>query len=448
MKKTLLFLFTLFSFIARAYQIDISIKGVKEDYCKLAFYYSEKQLLHDSTFLDKKGEGSFSGDGLLDRGIYLIVLPNGKYFELLINKDQEFEITTDTVDIVKNMSLKNADPDTDKFLQYVQFLAKKSIEVSNIKSSKKDLTNKEQVKVNLIEKEIRAYKNNLTSVTSESFAKDIILSTTEITVPEKLTSKQEKWHYYNRHYLDNINFANEGMLRTPIFHKKLMHFMDKVNYQIPDSIINATDFIINKAKKNDQVYQYVVSQLTNKYANSKVMGMDKVFHHIGQSYYLDTPAWWADSALTQKIKERVIKLKYNLIGNRAIPFVMADSSGRKYSLYETRAEYTVLFFWSASCGHCKKTAPLLKDLYDQFKEKDVEVIAINIDKKEKEWKSYLKKHDYGWINIADGQNKTNFRTYYNIDSTPIIYLLDNQKKIVAKRIDVDTLEELLSRKLN
>jgi hypothetical protein len=65
-----------------------------------------------------------------------------------------------------------------------------------------------------------------------------------------------------------------------------------------------------------------------------------------------------------------------------------------------------------------------------------------------EWLEYI--HDKGyedWINVWDAYNLTNFRFFYNIYSTPTIYLLDKDKKIIAKRIGAETLKSLLEIKL-
>ncbi len=454
MKKVFLFVFfltTLFSL--KAYEIKVSIEGTENQYCRLAFYYGDKQLLRDSTLMDNKGVGVFQKDEVLENGIYLIVLPNNKYLELLIDDtDQDFSLTTDTTALVDDLKVKNASYSTTTFVDYIKYLAKASKEANKIwllkdGTKKEKLTDEERKKISLIDKDVKEYKAALISRQPTSLVASIVKSTEEITVPKDLP-KDAQWLYFRNHYFDNINFAEVGLLRTPIFDKKFKYFIDKLNYQIPDSMIVASDMIIGKAKANKEVYKYVVSNLTNKFANSKNMGMDEVFHHLGQKYYLDQEAWWVDSTTKQKIYERVIKVKYNLIGNRAVPFSMVDLDGIKHKLYDVQAEYTILVFWSSSCGHCKKTMPLIKDIYEEYRDRDVKVVGVNIDKKEEDWRKYLEKNDYDWLNLWDGNNLTNFRTFYNVDSTPIIYVLDQQKTIIAKRIDPDTLEKILEDNIN
>ena len=62
----------------------------------------------------------------------------------------------------------------------------------------------------------------------------------------------------------------------------------------------------------------------------------------------------------------------------------------------------------------------------------------------KEWGDFIEKQGLeNWINAWDPYNQSGFRLFYDIRSTPSIYLLDRGKKIIAKRIDVETLEKVL-----
>ena len=76
------------------------------------------------------------------------------------------------------------------------------------------------------------------------------------------------------------------MLRTPIFYNKLDQYLDKLTYKNPDSINASADIIIDLARSNDEIFQYVVSYITSTYERSKVMGMDAVFVHMVEKYFL------------------------------------------------------------------------------------------------------------------------------------------------------------------
>ena len=115
--------------------------------------------------------------------------------------------------------------------------------------------------------------------------------------------------------------------------------------------------------------------------------------------------------------------------------------------HDVKAKLTILVFWDPGCGHCKKVIPKLYELYGKYKSKGVEVYAVCTVQDTTEWKNYIKEHHLDWINVHDKYNYTNFHHIYDIYSTPVIYLLDDIKKILAKRLGVEDLEGFMERAL-
>lgn len=58
-------------------------------------------------------------------------------------------------------------------------------------------------------------------------------------------------------------------------------------------------------------------------------------------------------------------------------------------------------------------------------------------------KKFIRDNKLKWINVSDLYNNTNFRNYYDIYSTPVIYLFDDQKRIIAKRLDTDKVRDFI-----
>lgn len=129
-------------------------------------------------------------------------------------------------------------------------------------------------------------------------------------------------------------------------------------------------------------------------------------------------------------------IKPNFIGNPAPELVLWDTLGAEVNIRDIDANYLVLYFYDPDCGHCKKKTPELYANYPDLVAKGVEVIGVDISTDEKKWKDFIKKDDLGWINLADLNNQTYFRYYYDIRSTPTVYILDKDKKIRVKKIDV------------
>src|SRR4051812_46225759 len=101
MKQPLLILIaSLFTVAATAgpgHRIEVKIKGAKKDSaCILAHYYGQKQYLpQDTAKPDANGNMVFQGKKTLPAGIYLVVLPNKRFFETIIDKEQNFSLETD-----------------------------------------------------------------------------------------------------------------------------------------------------------------------------------------------------------------------------------------------------------------------------------------------------------------------------------------------------------------
>ena len=113
-------------------------------------------------------------------------------------------------------------------------------------------------------------------------------------------------------------------------------------------------------------------------------------------------------------------------------------------MYDIETEFTVLYFYDPDCGHCKKKTPELYEAYMTLRNEDVEVLAICITTDTDRWKEYIRENNFDWINLADSNNKSNFRYYYDIRSTPIIYVLDKEKKIIAKKLDASQVQSFIT----
>jgi len=252
------------------------------------------------------------------------------------------------------------------------------------------------------------------------------------------------YRYYRAHFLDNLDLADDRLLRTPIYNQKLSKYFTQVIPQIPDTIALETDWVVAKAKPNPETFKYVVWWLTYNYETSKIMGMDAVFVHMVEKHYMNNEVTWIDSAQMAKIIDRAKKISPNVLGNKAPILKLRDQNMNVVSMDEIKSPYMVMVFWDPTCGHCKKEIPKLDSLYRKtLKANNTEVFAVNLDGDQKQWMDYVQEHNLEWINVWDPYNESDFRKKYDIYSTPVIYVLDKDRKIVAKRISVEQLGEVM-----
>jgi hypothetical protein len=458
--KSSLILLTVIAFSMTApaggYEIKVKIHGLKDTVCYLGNHFGDKQYVKDTIRLDKEGSGVFKGKDSLPGGIYLVIMPNKTYFEILVD-EQKFSIETDTVDFISNFK-PTGSVENKLFNEHQRFIADKSKETQelktrlNVNKDNKDSTKILRERVAGIDKEVKAYRIKLMNDYPKSFIAKIFRTMSEPEVPDppkdangNITDSTFQYRYYKAHYWDNVDFADDRMLRTPIFQNKVKTYTNQLTPQIPDSIIASCDTIIEKSKANKEVFKYCVATLTNFYENSNIMGFDKVFVHLSEKYYLTDKAYWADSTLKAKIQARVEKIKPNILFSVAHDLAMPDTGFVMHTLHSVKAKYTVLVFWDPTCSHCKIEIPKLLQYYDSVKTKlSLEVFSVGIESDMDVWKKYIKEHKLDWINVSDLYNQTNFRNYYDIYSTPVVYLLDERKRIIAKRLDTEKLQGFIN----
>ena len=93
---------------AQQYEIKLSLSDVTETEVYLANYFGSKLYYADTAQVNKKGIAIFKGDQALKGGKYAFVTPGPKLFEVLIDDDQQFEMSSDTTDFIGNVSIKGS----------------------------------------------------------------------------------------------------------------------------------------------------------------------------------------------------------------------------------------------------------------------------------------------------------------------------------------------------
>jgi len=435
------------------YTIKVKIKNTKDTVCYLGYPYGDKKYVQDTAKISNGNMFTFHKNDTLQEGIYFIYTPNNIYFEI-IGDNQDISIETDTTDLIKNLKVEGS-PQTKIFRDFQLFMRENQLNASELNSKmKSDKANEEKYREELIQidKNVKSYRSNLIQEHSDLFVSKLIKSTIEINVPEspkdasgKETDPNFRFNYYRQHYFDNIDFSEPAMLRTPVFAQKINEYLDKLTYKHPDSIIKSAHFIIEKARANEDVFRYCVVSISNKYETSNIMGMDAVFVDLAESYYLTGQAHWADKELIEKIAKRVQELK-PLIGDKAPNIIALDTNENVIPLYSLENEYVVLYFYDPDCGHCKKKTPELQQLYEsKLLDMGVEVYAASTNTDVEKWKEFINKFNLTFINVADPYTQSNFRADYYIDHTPKVFILDSDKNIIAKKLDVEQIEEFLTK---
>ncbi|WP_177318740.1 TlpA family protein disulfide reductase [Chitinophaga sancti] len=437
------------------YKITVQMKQYKGGIMYLAQYMGKKTYMADSAMLNEQGVAVLQGKEALPGGIYLVVFPGKtRYFEMLLDSKQEnFSVSADTSDLINKLVYKNS-PENELFVEYNKFLSKdvgtlnKEVQALMAKHTTADTASARKVQAEL-GKKLQAYRNDVISKNPQSLLSSIFKMMKDPEVPPRPADADStfEYRYFRNHYWDNTNLSDGRLARTPVLEDKLSRFFTQLVPLDPDSINVAADELIEKTRKDKENFKFVVWWLTSTYETSPYMGMDAVFVHLVEKYYVAGDAYWLNDEQLNKVISRAYSIAPNLIGQQAPPLEVKDSAMKPVSLYTTKGKFTVLVFWDPTCGHCKIEVPKLDSAYNaSWKNKGVTMIGFKTEGTKEQWAQFIHdNHLNGWIHAWDPDAQSNYRRLYDVYSTPIVYLLDEKKKIVAKRLGVEQLNEIIER---
>jgi thiol-disulfide isomerase/thioredoxin len=273
-------------------------------------------------------------------------------------------------------------------------------------------------------------------------------------IPVTRQDSLDNYQFYKTHYWDGISFMDEAVVRTPFFTPKLKRYYEEVMPQAADSIIKDADYKLLLARSAPEMYKYLLNWLTDEYMNPRYMGQDAVFVHLFNQYHSKGLSPWLNEKQMEAITRRAYMLMANLVGEKAANLEMLDTAGKVSALYDLKSDYTVVVFWDPNCGHCKQEMPRIDSMYRaNWKDKNVQIFAVMSETDVEGWKNYINTNKLtGWKHVyqsperikADADlQRPSFRQLYDVTQTPTLYLLDNEKRIVGKKLTLEQLNDLL-----
>ncbi len=436
----------------KGYKITVQIKNATDTVLYMGYYLGKYTPAMDTAYPNKKGQFVFSNDtATLKPGVYFFSNPQGRYAEFIVNLDRPvFTLSTDEMNWITNMQVKGS-PENQAFYEY-QKINHRYYNLSD--STLKNTPDKE-----LGKKRARELRGELDGIQEDMIKQHpeylfcrMLKAVKPIDVPQTdekgdTLSRQQRAEYYGDHYFDNMSLDCNAMLRTPpaVFFDRVEGFFNGYLGQAsPDVICQYADNVIEKARPAKDVFQFLVNYLAEKYLQSHVMTHDAVYVHMIEKYYATGEAFWASPSDIDSEVERATRWKRLLVGETAPDFGVLYKE-HWHHLSDIKNKYTLLIFWSPSCGHCATMIPALHDFYQKHAKKyDIGTFAINTDiHEEDKWQEFIKdKNLYDWNNYNGGVANVDWKDLYDVISTPVIYLLDKNHKILAKKVDAKILSEI------
>lgn len=441
------------------YKIRVKLDNYPYQSVTLGFHYGDKQYVKDTATVDAEGWFTFQADTLLPCGVYLLVLqPDNNFIQVLVPADdQDFSMTSDAKDSVNKMKVKGSD-DNDLFYQYLRYLGQLRPEADSLRAqigrAKGNPADSSRLSSKLadLDKSVKKYQQDLITKHPAFLSTKIVKASFEPEIPdfkgEEKEVQRKKYYWYREHFFDNVDLADPCLLRSPVLHPKVDQYVNKVVPQHPDSVNIAIDYVIEKMKPAKENYKYYLIHFLNFYAKSQLVGFDACYVHLAKKYYCSGQATWTKKEDVEKICDNASRLEPILIGKIAPNITVMDRNNKTHNLWDVDADYTVLFFWAPDCGHCKKAAPHMVEFAKKYKDRGVKVFAVCTavgDKGTECWPGAEEKGftDDFFLNVSDPYLRSRYKTLYDVQTTPQIFILDRKHEILSKRIGAEQLEKVM-----
>lgn len=472
-----------------AYDIKVNLKGCTDTVAYLAKYVFDQTYIADTCKTIRNGAIEFKGKEALETGVYILVNQDkAPFFEFLVNESQKFVINADLADMANSMAAPGNTENT-RYFSYMKYGMDKNREFNDARliaaaKNKKDSAKYMQDKIRQLEDDVKKFDIEFVKQVQGTFLYDYMnlkMEKMPTEVPKASNGRPDsiyQYYYYKNHYFDGVNFKDDRLARTPYFDDRIKKYFDNVIVNNPDSVNKEIDKLLSQTTEGSLVYKALIGYFTYKYEQSKIVGFDKVFLHMVDNYILagKTNDLYSPETI-ETLRTRSAIMNPLLEGKKVPDLYMIDtlnarevrkmgfdtaSSAKSVTelyyknqarlsalfktLHQVNAKYTIVLFWAADCGHCQKEVPKLHESLKALKGKiDVKVFAVQTkDDQFDPWRRFLiEKKLTDFINVYDPVHINNTKEKFDVNATPVIYVLDRDKKIIAKKIDSEFVVDLI-----
>ena len=463
-------LITLAATAQTGYDIKVTFKPFKNQYIYLGHYFGKTYPIIDSAKLDNNSVAVFKGNKKLPGGIYLVGYPNkAGFFEILVDKQQQFSIKADTATLSKGAQFENS-PDNVLFVNYQQYMSEKGKKIAALQQQLKTAagkTDSTKITEELAneDKAVTTYREDIIKKNPAAMLSTLLVTMREPELTGALKNPANKedsvlaYNFYKSHYWDGVNFWDGRLAYTPFFEDKIDKYFSQLVVPSPDSVIKEIDWMLGYASINEEMNRFLLIKFVNRYLNQKYMWEDAVFVHLFEKYFSQKTYSWLNETGKKTITDRAYSLMANILGTPASDVELPDPNGTPVSLYALQADYTIVAFWDPTCGHCKEVLPKLDSFYRaKWKADGLKMYAVakETEGTKKDWLNFISDNKLQeWSHVYYSKEADKARTdngipgysqLYDVQSFPTLYLLDKEKRIIAKKLTYQQLDEVVQLK--
>jgi len=387
----------------------------------------------------KNGRFSFSLDSTVTKGMYRIVyaLPQEENnFDIIYNAKENIELSFDQeigVNFIKSIENNLTSSYTREMEAISQSIG------DYFKSASKDTL----ALVKIFKKQAEV-QNKFEKTAKGTIALSFIKANRPY-IPKKFESIKVYVQNLKDYYFSYIDFDNEILQSSNFLSERIISYVFGMTDENKDELAtyraNIDDVFEEMREAKPAIKKSLLVILWQQMAD---LSLETIANYISDKYLIPIAEKTQDTQLVAELK----KFKNTSLGIVAPDFsfekVYGDVTTKtKLSALNTANQY-VIVFWSSACSHCMQEIPQLQKFIKAQPKGKLQVVAIGLEDSPNNWKKLIATYPE-FINVLGLGKWTNkLGVLYNVNATPTYFVLDKDKKIIAKPNDIIELREYFS----
>ena len=230
--------------------------------------------------------------------------------------------------------------------------------------------------------------------------------------------------------------------------KFVASYMPQIDLGDTTSLISAIGSIYDRTinQQDRQVYRTIFTHIIEYLIHNENDNAPEAALFISNRYILpDKEHWRNDTFMRERLPVLLSRIESNKIGATIYDMELSNLNGKRVSLHKIKSKYTYLYFFNNNCAICEAFSYELNKDYKKLKKKKIKVIGVYAGDNYDELITYVKSQKVPWDILWIGKEGSFSDLYmrFEIGQVPQTYLLDTNKRIIAKRINTIKLDEMV-----
>ena len=128
-------------------------------------------------------------------------------------------------------------------------------------------------------------------------------------------------------------------------------------------------------------------------------------------------------------------------GDMAPNFALVDLEGNTVELEDFRGKGVYVNFWATYCSICRVKMQYLNEHYDEYKDKGIEILSVNVDESTVQVDRHKQRHELSYSLYIDRNMLVS--NAYGVAALPTVFLIDEHGKVIERQIGGKTEEQVL-----